>query len=574
MDKKQAALVSTLLTITLVTFVLSSCSIPTGGGPGTITLFLGGGSGGYSVMELPPTDAVLGSLRHEIEFSGPGSKKVEAYGQTSITVQLIPGTWQVTVKSYHGDVLYAEGSQTIDVKAGQNNPEQIYVYMKTGVFVTPSAVTLSPGDVYDFQAKLIKLPGAAVAWNLTGAASTTTTIDGTGKLTVDTAETSATLTVTASSGSYNSTATVTVLVPPPPPPTVIDTLDAVTDITAPVHDADTTNAAISAATGYSAGSFAWTSGLTSGKYVYGTSAVATITLTATAGYTFTGTAINPAAIQAKFSAGSPTAAITGTPGTTLVFTLTYTVAQAIGAPTGTVSITVTGGSVQTGRTLNANTGSLGGTGTITYQWKRGGTNISDATASTYRMVADDEGSTITVEVKRSGYSGSVTSTPTVAVTGWNIGDTGPAGGKIFYNTGTGDWKYLEAAPEDIPGTFAWANGPAYSSGVPGTGTAIGTGKANTALILGVDPAAMAAAACNSLTTGGYTDWFLPSKDELAAMIAESATIGLTTVDCRYWSSSEYGNIYMAWLHSFISGDPGPATKTVDTNCYVRAVRSF
>ena len=40
--------------------------------------------------------------------------------------------------------------------------------------------------------------------------------------------------------------------------------------------------------------------------------------------------------------------------------------------TGTVSIT---GTAQIGQTLTANTGSLGGSGTITYQWKRSGTNV-------------------------------------------------------------------------------------------------------------------------------------------------------------------------------------------------------
>ncbi|GHV86513.1 hypothetical protein AGMMS50230_21210 [Spirochaetia bacterium] len=67
---------------------------------------------------------------------------------------------------------------------------------------------------------------------------------------------------------------------------------------------------------------------------------------------------------------------------------------------------------------------------------------------------------------------------------------------------------------------------------------------------------MRAVGCNSLTTGGYTDWFLPSKGELAAMITESATIGGFAVIDSYWSSSQGTNNYLAWVDGLISGNPG------------------
>jgi hypothetical protein len=86
--------------------------------------------------------------------------------------------------------------------------------------------------------------------------------------------------------------------------------------------------------------------------------------------------------------------------------------------TGSVTIT---GTAMVGQTLTAVTTALNGTGTISYQWKRGdsssgpGTNITDATASTYTLVAADEGKYITVTVTREGNSSSVTSTVTSAV---------------------------------------------------------------------------------------------------------------------------------------------------------------
>jgi hypothetical protein len=84
--------------------------------------------------------------------------------------------------------------------------------------------------------------------------------------------------------------------------------------------------------------------------------------------------------------------------------------------TGTVSID---GTAAIGETLTANTDSLGGNGTISYRWKRGTgggavVNIG-VNSNTYMVQAADEGSTITVTVTRSGYSGSKTSDPTTAV---------------------------------------------------------------------------------------------------------------------------------------------------------------
>jgi len=79
--------------------------------------------------------------------------------------------------------------------------------------------------------------------------------------------------------------------------------------------------------------------------------------------------------------------------------------------TGTVSIV---GIAQVGQTLTANTNALGGNGTISYQWKRGGIDIG-TNSSFYTVQAADTGSAITVTVSRDGYSGSVTSTPTATV---------------------------------------------------------------------------------------------------------------------------------------------------------------
>jgi hypothetical protein len=108
-------------------------------------------------------------------------------------------------------------------------------------------------------------------------------------------------------------------------------------------------------------------------------------------------------------------------GYTITVTATRADSTATSAPTatvilpsltGTVSIT---GTTQVGQTLTANTGSLGGTGTISYQWRRGTTNIG-TNNSTYTLVSADASYTINVVVTRAGYSGSVTSSATATIT--------------------------------------------------------------------------------------------------------------------------------------------------------------
>jgi len=82
--------------------------------------------------------------------------------------------------------------------------------------------------------------------------------------------------------------------------------------------------------------------------------------------------------------------------------------------TGTVSIS---GTAMVGETLTANTVNVGGSYSTSnyYQWKRDKTTDIGTGRETYYVQSDDIGSTITVTVKNSRYSGSVTSAPTEKV---------------------------------------------------------------------------------------------------------------------------------------------------------------
>ena len=86
------------------------------------------------------------------------------------------------------------------------------------------------------------------------------------------------------------------------------------------------------------------------------------------------------------------------------------------------------------------------------------------------------------------------------------------GGIIFYLDGNGGG--LISAPSDQSSGTQWG----CAGTLIGTNSGMGTGSQNTVDIeLGCNTPATAADICTNLTLGGYSDWFLPSKDELNEM---------------------------------------------------------
>ena len=162
---------------------------------------------------------------------------------------------------------------------------------------------------------------------------------------------------------------------------------------------------------------------------------------------------------------------------------------------------------------------------------------------------------------------------------YNIGETGPAGGIIFYvnpNYETDGWRYLEAAPEDQSTEIQWYNGRRLTMGA--TATAVGTGEANTQTIVNIQGAgSYAAQRRNDLSLGGCSDWFLPSKDELGLMYENLYLKGLGGFESDYyWSSSESLG-YGGWPHVFYFVPLDPEI-TICKDAYygyrVRAARAF
>lgn len=144
------------------------------------------------------------------------------------------------------------------------------------------------------------------------------------------------------------------------------------------------------------------------------------------------------------------------------------------------------------------------------------------------------------------------------------------GGIIFYLDTTKAHGLIAAPADQSTGIHQWYNGTYKVTGA--TGTAIGTGQANTnAIITAQGAGSYAAKLCDDLVVGGYSDWFLPSKDELNELYKNKAVVG-GIAGARNWSSSETGSNY-AWYQDFGSGDQPNGDKAI-LPFTVRAVRAF
>ena len=204
---------------------------------------------------------------------------------------------------------------------------------------------------------------------------------------------------------------------------------------------------------------------------------------------------------------------------------------------------------------------------------------TDSTATNYNSSANtDDGSCIAVvlgctDFTAANYNALANTDDGSCTYPLAIGDT-HQGGIVFWLDGNGGG--LIAAPSD-QGQAEWG---CYGTWVGGAGgIAIGTGAQNTIDIeAGCTTAGTAADICANLTLGGYSDWFLPSKDELNQMylnIGQGNALGLGNIGgfANYvcWSSTEDG-FNFAWSQGFNSG--GQVGNGKNANVNVRAVRAF
>jgi len=179
---------------------------------------------------------------------------------------------------------------------------------------------------------------------------------------------------------------------------------------------------------------------------------------------------------------------------------------------------------------------------------------------------------------------------------YQIGDTGPGGGIIFFVDYTNQYPtvdYLEAAPR------GWGNGITVNQGfltgeTTGTPTvdpqmtwcsshfdllgmdgwnasAVGAGVTNTA-IANKTCSGGAVQAVADYSGGSKTDWFLPSVGEAMLMYTNLRQMGLGGfVNDNYWTSSEHDE-EKAWAQRTNYGNQNEVDKR--NHLFVRPVRSF
>lgn len=150
------------------------------------------------------------------------------------------------------------------------------------------------------------------------------------------------------------------------------------------------------------------------------------------------------------------------------------------------------------------------------------------------------------------------------------------GGKIAYVLAPGDPGYvlgefhgIIATPDDLPPAPWGCYGTLLSGAI---GFTVGTGNQNTIDIMaGCAETNNAARKCGDLVLNGYSDWYLPSINELEILSNNRAAIGGFNNLEFYWSSSQYDSGFAHYL-DFSNGLTILAKKNVTRS--IRPIRSF
>ncbi|GFO77192.1 hypothetical protein BPLS_P5481 [Bathymodiolus platifrons methanotrophic gill symbiont] len=127
---------------------------------------------------------------------------------------------------------------------------------------------------------------------------------------------------------------------------------------------------------------------------------------------------------------------------------------------------------------------------------------------------------------------------------YSVGDTGPAGGKVFFVSKNGSHG-LEVSPIDAvvggESEFEWGCYKIDAIGSEEMG--LGGGSMNTRMIIDECVSTLggptAADVADNFKYGGFDDWYLPSHDELHSLRVNLKDKGLLEMEyAAYWSSSE------------------------------------
>ena len=171
--------------------------------------------------------------------------------------------------------------------------------------------------------------------------------------------------------------------------------------------------------------------------------------------------------------------------------------------------------------------------------------------------------------------------------GVSFGEYMMKNGEPMRLTGTDGWRYMMCEEYDLPhydsavGTttineeYTGKTWGTTGIKVGGTSTGIGTGLANTNKLIEtyLSETDYIWYYINKHRTETGKQWFLPSLDELNILYENKDKIGnfsTTTLNCYYWSSSEYWSD-SSWSQYFSSGNQSSTNKN-DSDYRVRLLR--